>query len=75
MTDNIESLVLEQLRRLHQRFDNLEQDVQELKTRATPLDEHMSGIFIAVSGINTRMDRLDGRVACIERRLDLTDAE
>jgi hypothetical protein len=34
----------------------------------------MTGIFIAVSGINTRLDRLDDRMRRIERRLDLTDA-
>ncbi|MFW2830241.1 hypothetical protein [Sphingomonas sp. ID0503] len=74
MSGNVENLVLEQLRRMNARFDNLEGDLRELKTRVTALDEHMGGVMIAVSGMNARLDRFDERLARVERRLDLTDA-
>lgn len=74
MTENVESLILEPPRRVHTRLDFIEGDIQELKTRATALNEHMTGIFIALSGNNARLDRTDERVKRIERRLELTDA-
>jgi len=73
VTDNVESLVLEQLRRINARLDNIEGDIHDLKTRVTALDEHMSGVFIALSGNNTRLDRMDDRLARVERRLELRD--
>ncbi len=75
MTDESEILnfVGEQFRRLNARFDNLEADVQKVKMRVMALDEHMTGIFIALSGVNTRLDRMDDRLKGVERRLDLTD--
>jgi uncharacterized coiled-coil protein SlyX len=75
MTENVENLILERLRRIDERLMNIENDVSELKTRAAAQDEHMSGVLIAMSGNNTRLDRLDERLRRIERRLDLTDAQ
>ncbi|WP_231621586.1 hypothetical protein [Sphingomonas sp. 37zxx] len=72
--ENVENLVLEQLRRLNARFDKFELEVVDLKMRMTSADEHLGGIMMSVSGINNRLDRLDERVGRIERRLDLTDA-
>lgn len=75
MTENVESLVLEQLRRLNQRFDRFELEGVDTKMRMTSIDEHLAGIMMSVSGINNRLDRLEERVGRIERRLDLTDAK
>ena len=74
MTDNVENLILEMLRRMDKRLDNIEGDVSELKTRATAVDEHIGGLFITVSGNNTRLDRMDERLKRIERRLELREA-
>ena len=75
MTENVENLILERLRRIDERLLNIENDVSELKTRSNAHDEHLSGILIALSGNNNRFDRLDERLRRIERRLDLTDAQ
>jgi predicted nucleic acid-binding Zn-ribbon protein len=75
MNDNVENLVLEQLRRLNHRFDKFELEVVDLKMRMSAVDEHLAGIMISVSGINNRLDRIDERVGRIERRLDLTDVK
>ena len=75
MNGEVENLILERLRRLDQWLENIENDIHELKIRATTNDEHMSGMFIATSGINSRLDRIEERLGCVERRLDLTDAK
>ncbi|WP_419825506.1 hypothetical protein [Sphingomonas sp.] len=74
MSDNLESLTLEVLRRIDRRLDNIEGDIHDLKMRVTALDEHTAGMLISLSGINNRMDRFDEHLARVERRLDLSEA-
>lgn len=73
-TGDRDDLMLELLRRIRAEQEETRFEIQELKTRATSVDEHLSGLIISVSGINSRMDRFDERLKRIERRLDLTDA-
>lgn len=68
------SLVYEILKKIQTDMADMKADIGELKMRATASDEHLSGLFISTTGINNRMDRLDGRLDRIERRLDLTEA-
>lgn len=75
MTDETESVVLEILKRIQSEMSDMRDDISELKTRATALDEHMGGLIIQVSGNNNRLDRMDERLKRIERRLELTDAK
>ncbi len=74
MTNNVENLILERLRRIDERLSNIEGDMKDLKTRTTALDEHLNGVIISLSGLNSRMDRFDERLSRVERRLDLKDA-
>jgi predicted nuclease with TOPRIM domain len=55
------------LSRVEERIDRLIDDVQDLKVRATHVEE-------GLAGINRRLDRMDVRMERIERRLDLVDA-
>lgn len=66
-------LLVELLRRIQADVSDIKADIGELKMRATAVDEHLSGIFIATTGMNNRVDRLDQKLGRIERRLDLTD--
>jgi division protein CdvB (Snf7/Vps24/ESCRT-III family) len=75
MTDNVESLILEQLRRLDQRFARMEDDMGDVKLRLTATEEHLGSLMMSVAGVNARLDKIDGRVQRIERRLDLTETE
>ena len=75
MTDNVENLILEMLRRMDQRLDNIEGDLGDMKLRLTATEEHMASMMMSIAGINARMDKLDGRVSRIERRLDLTESK
>ena len=73
MTDDVGNLILERLRRMDQRLANIEGDVSDMKTRLSAIDEHVGGLFIAVTGLNNRMDRMSERVDRIERRLELSE--
>jgi hypothetical protein len=66
--------VLSLLRQIGERLDGLIGDVRDLSVRTSAIDKHLSGFALALSGTNHRLDRIDARVARIERRLDLTDA-
>ncbi len=55
------------LARMEERIDLIVGDVQDLKIRATHVEEGMAGI-------NRRLDRIEQRVERIERRLDLVEA-
>ncbi|WP_375399090.1 hypothetical protein [uncultured Sphingomonas sp.] len=72
--DNIENLTLLFMRRLDQRLDRLENDIGDIKLRVTATEEHLASIMMSVAGLNSRMDKVDARLARVERRLDLTDA-
>ena len=76
MADESEILnfIGEQFRRLNVRFDNLENDVNDIKLRLTANEEHLASMMMSIAGINSRIDKIDGRISRIERRLDLTDA-
>ena len=62
-----DSVVLEHLRHIGGAVDGLRDDMREVKSRLGILESQHTNI-------SNRMDRLDGRVERIERRLDLTDA-
>jgi archaellum component FlaC len=71
MTENVENLILERLRRMDERLGNMEDDIRGIKTRASAIDEHLAGMLISLGGLNSRMDKFDEPVARIERRLEL----
>ena len=75
MADNVESLLLEQFRRLNARMDKKDIEDFERGMRLSAIDEHLAGMMKPIAGINYRLDRLDERAGRIERRLELTDAD
>lgn len=67
MAEAPDNLVLETLRKVDAKLDNLVADVGDLKVRMTAVEE-------AIAGVNRRLDRVDVRLERIERRLELADA-
>ncbi len=61
-----DSLVLIYLRRIDEKVDRPIEDVHDLKSRMTALEENLAGV-------QRRIDRLELGVERIERRLDLVD--
>ena len=63
-TDNV---VLEHLRHIRAAVDGLRDDMREVKGRLGILESQYASL-------SNRLDRMDGRVERIERRLSLADA-
>ena len=66
MTADAENLMLEILKQVQADISDLKFDVHDLKTRMTTVEEHLGNSLIATSGINARLDRLNGKVERIE---------
>lgn len=81
MVSEPESLILQYLRRLDTTVQAMREDIADLKRRMTGVEEglvnlgrHVLGVEEGLVGVNRRLDRLDGRVERIERRLEPTEA-
>jgi uncharacterized protein YutD len=64
----------EQFSRVHTKLDLIAGDVTNLKVRMSGLEAEARYVRLGLAEVNSRLDRLDERVARIERRLDLADA-
>lgn len=74
MLDEIASLVLEHLRAIRAKLDDMAADVVELKQRMGLLEGQVAHLFGQYAILSSRVDRIDARLERIERRLDLVDA-
>ena len=66
MADQPDNIVLALLRKIDQRTERMADDLQDLKTRVTSVEE-------GLAGVNRRLDRLEFRVERIEKRLELSE--
>jgi hypothetical protein len=74
MTDNVESLILEDLRHIRSKMDAVSLDMSDIKSRLSSLEETQGQLLVMMGGLGKRMDRFDERLGRIERRLDLENA-
>ncbi|MHB1530965.1 hypothetical protein [Acidithiobacillus sp.] len=79
MSENVENLLLEHLRHIRSRVDQIAEDVTDLKHRMTSLEHGMGLIKREIhfgDEVDARqqvsLDRIVERIERIERRLDLT---
>lgn len=75
MSEDVANLTLVFMRRLDERLDRLESDIGDIKLRVSATEEHLASMMMSIAGANSRMDKIDARLARVERRLDLTDAK
>jgi predicted nucleic acid-binding Zn-ribbon protein len=84
MTENVENLLLEQLRLLRnevksqgiksdEQFQTLALRLSSIEERLTLLERAVINIHGDIGAVHVRLDRLDGRTSRIERRLDLNE--
>ncbi len=78
MTDNIENLVLEQLRAIRADIASVKEDTREIKSRLIIVESGIAslrrdgGDFAAsIADQHLRYDRLNDRIDRIEKRLEL----
>jgi predicted nuclease with TOPRIM domain len=74
MTNNVDLLILEQLRHIRSRVDAVSLDVSDIKSKMSSMEEMQVQLLDMVGGLGRRMDRFDERLARIEKRLDLEHA-
>jgi hypothetical protein len=74
MAEGAESLVLEHLRHIRRGVDELRLDVADLKTRVTGVEIAMGQMMSLLAAQSGRMDRIEDRLARVERRLELADS-
>jgi hypothetical protein len=74
MADETASLILEHLRVIRAKQDDMAADLGELKRGMGQLEEQSAHLFGQHAIPSNRVDRIDARLERIERRLDLVDA-
>jgi uncharacterized coiled-coil DUF342 family protein len=74
MADEPENLVLVYLRRLDEKVDRVLDDLRDIKHRVGSLERQAADIRVDMAAMSTRMDRIDGRLDRMERRLELVPA-
>jgi septal ring factor EnvC (AmiA/AmiB activator) len=75
VTAEAESLILELLRQIRGDIAEVRQDMSDLKLSVHVLEDQYASLAMSVSGLNHRLDRIQGDVTTIKRRLNLVDAE
>lgn len=73
MSEVTPDLIYSVLQKVQADISDIKFDVRDLKVRMTMVEEHLGSSLIAISGVNSRLDRLSDRVERIERRFDLTE--
>jgi chromosome segregation ATPase len=81
VTENVENLILEQLRLIRGDTANIKADVSEVKMPLTSLKERLTLVERGIANLHgdlaivqLRLDRQGDRIERIEKRLDLTAA-
>ena len=74
MANEVDSLVLEHLRHIRKAVDAVQLDIIDIKARLSGVEGTLGHLMTQGAVLSGRMDRLEERVARIERRLDLADA-
>ena len=76
--ENVESLVLEQLRHIRMKLDQISEDINDLKARSSNVDSSIIAVRrdslnaeIADAHLQVSLDRLAKRIERVEARLDL----
>ena len=64
MSDEPDNIILRYLRRIDEKVDRLIDDVGDLKSRMSSVEE-------GLAGVNRRIDRMELRLDRVERRLDI----
>ena len=75
MAPEIENLVLEHLRYIRTKVDRIKADVMDVKRPVTSLEIQVATLHTDFANQPLRIDRIEGCLDRIERRLDLTPAQ
>ncbi len=68
------TLIMSVMRAIQSDVSEIKHDISELKLRTHVLEDQMGATVVALAGLNHRLDRLQGDMSLVKRRLDLVDA-
>ncbi len=71
MADDPKDLVLEIVRRIDRKVDDVGDRLGRVELRLSVVEGHLGSIVLSEGGQNADLDRLKARVERIERRLEL----
>ncbi len=71
MASNLENLVLEHLRHIRGKVDQIAEDVETVKMRLNSVERSVAGFHEDLAIISRRLDGVDGRINKVEKRLEL----
>ncbi|MEW6133488.1 MAG: hypothetical protein AB1591_10065 [Pseudomonadota bacterium] len=71
MIENLENLVLEHLRHIRGKVDQISDDVATVKMRLNSLEKAVAGFHEDLAIISGRLDRVESRIDRVEKRLEL----
>ena len=73
MAEEPRDLVLEYLRRIDRKVDDLQEGFRLFNVRVAATESHVSGLHVSDVQQNSEIDRIKERLQRIERRLELTE--
>jgi predicted nucleic acid-binding Zn-ribbon protein len=73
MSDNINSLVLEQLRLIRAQQERIWEEIREIKTTMLSMKHELRGLQLNIDALGEGVENVKKRVDRIERRLELND--
>ena len=73
MTENVENLVLEYLRRIDRKADTMTDDVRDLKLRVSSVEGHLATVQGHLATLQGDVARIDTRLDRVDMRLDLVE--
>ena len=74
MADDVSNLVLEWMRRLDRKVDEVKDEMRHMGQRLGSVERILSGQYVSEVDQNSEIDRLKARVERIEKRLELTES-
>jgi len=66
-------LIFSVLQQMQADMSELKFDMRDIKGRMTMVEEHLGSSIIAISGVNSRLDRVTDWVERIEQRLNISE--
>jgi predicted nucleic acid-binding Zn-ribbon protein len=73
MNDQVSNLILEKLKRMDVKLDDLRQDIRDPKDRVSNVERQCADLHVQYATVSSRIDRIESRLDRIERRLDLVE--
>lgn len=74
MSENVTNeLIFSVLQQMQADMSELKFDMRDIKGRMTMVEEHLGSSIIAISGVNSRLDRVTDWVERIEQRLNISE--